>query len=92
MIMIPNSCFSVLHVDYDEDKVQNDTYVNMTLEGTGLNEIWNGTWMDMVLEFGSTELAKEGFYDRDRFNLSDYDKLTVNLTMFVTNNLPVDDD
>ena len=54
MIMVPNSCFSVLHVPYSYDKITNTSTINMTLPGTGLSELWEGRWMDLVLEFGSS--------------------------------------
>ena len=50
--MIPNSCFSVLNVDSEYDRVQNDSSINVVLPGSDFDQIWNGTWMDLVLQFG----------------------------------------
>ena len=72
MIMIPNSCFSILHVPYNQDRVQNNTFINMTLPGTGLNVSWGGKWTDMVLEFGDSQLGFEDQYDKNLFDLDDY--------------------
>lgn len=83
--MVPNSCFSVLHVPWTYDRVSNNSKINMTLPGTGLSDIWEGKWMDMVLEFGFSQEGYENSYDKDLFNLDDYDELKINLTMFITN-------
>lgn len=60
LIMIPNSCFSVLHVPIEYDRVLNSTSINLTLPGTDFNETWNGSWMDMVVQFGN---SMDGYED-----------------------------
>ena len=90
--MIPNSCFSVLHVPIEYDRVLNSTSINLTLPGSDFNETWNGSWMDMVVQFGNSMDGYEDQYDTDAFNLSDYAHVDVNLTIFVTNEVPISRD
>ena len=45
----------------------------------------------MVIGFGYSE-DYEDHYDTDAFNPDDYEHINVNLTMFVTNELPISKD
>ena len=41
--------------------------------------------MDMVVDFTTDYLESSGDYDKNKFNISEYEQLTVFMKMFATN-------